>query len=211
MSVDLSGEITAIATAVLAVFAIVTAWYARRAFLKQSQEVSDQASMLQIQSAQLSEQQRGGERQAEVLALQADELRESLKQRERDTDDRRRGQAARVAAWFGFHESGGGRGWGAIVRNGSDLPILNVRTFFHRVREDQPGGDWEFSSLEPGPVETIRVMPPNQDHFVRIPADFVVGTVPKQISDTWVVSVEFTDAAGNRWERDPRGALHFRT
>jgi hypothetical protein len=32
MSVDLSGEITAIATAVLATFAIVTAWYARRAF-----------------------------------------------------------------------------------------------------------------------------------------------------------------------------------
>ena len=37
MSVDLSGEITAIATAVLAVFAIATAWYARKAFLKQSQ------------------------------------------------------------------------------------------------------------------------------------------------------------------------------
>jgi hypothetical protein len=41
MSVDLSGEITAVATAVLAVFAIVTAWYARKAFLKQSQEVTD--------------------------------------------------------------------------------------------------------------------------------------------------------------------------
>ncbi len=41
---------TAVATAVLAVFAIVTAWYARKAFLKQSKEVSDQASMLEIQS-----------------------------------------------------------------------------------------------------------------------------------------------------------------
>ncbi len=41
---------TAVATAILAVFAIVTAWYARKAFLKQSQEVSDQASMLEIQS-----------------------------------------------------------------------------------------------------------------------------------------------------------------
>jgi hypothetical protein len=39
MSVNLSGAITAIATAALAAFAIVTAWYARRAFLKQSQEV----------------------------------------------------------------------------------------------------------------------------------------------------------------------------
>ena len=46
MSSDLSAGITAIATAVLAVFAILTAWYARQAFLKQPQEVTDQAEML---------------------------------------------------------------------------------------------------------------------------------------------------------------------
>ena len=28
---------------------------------------------------------------------------------------------------------------------------------------------------------------------------------------TYVVSVEFTDAAGSRWERDPRGALNPRS
>lgn len=39
MSADLSGEITAIATAVLAFFAIVTAVFAYIAFRKQSQEV----------------------------------------------------------------------------------------------------------------------------------------------------------------------------
>jgi hypothetical protein len=39
MSMELSGEITAIATAALAFFAIITAYYARRAFIKQSQEV----------------------------------------------------------------------------------------------------------------------------------------------------------------------------
>jgi sensor domain CHASE-containing protein len=39
MSVDLSGEITAIATAVLAACAIVTAIYAIRAFRKQTEEV----------------------------------------------------------------------------------------------------------------------------------------------------------------------------
>jgi hypothetical protein len=39
MSVDLSGEITAIATAVLAVFAFVTAVFALLAFRKQSREV----------------------------------------------------------------------------------------------------------------------------------------------------------------------------
>jgi hypothetical protein len=39
MSLIFAIQLTAIATAVLAVFAIITAWYARRAFLKQSQEV----------------------------------------------------------------------------------------------------------------------------------------------------------------------------
>jgi hypothetical protein len=58
MSVDLSGEITAIATAVLAFFAIVTAIYAIRAFRTQSQEVRDQAEMLKVQSGQLELQRR---------------------------------------------------------------------------------------------------------------------------------------------------------
>jgi hypothetical protein len=40
MSLIAATQITAVATAVLALFAIVTAWYARRAFLKQSAEVT---------------------------------------------------------------------------------------------------------------------------------------------------------------------------
>lgn len=56
MSLIFATQLTAVATAVLAVFAFVTAWYARRAFLKQSQEVSDQAEMLKVQSEQLTEQ-----------------------------------------------------------------------------------------------------------------------------------------------------------
>lgn len=39
MSADLSGEITAIATAVLALFAIITATYPIKAFREQSKEV----------------------------------------------------------------------------------------------------------------------------------------------------------------------------
>src|ERR1035441_4912554 len=106
MSVNLSGEITAIATAVLAVGAIVTAIFAVRAFRKQSQEVGaierqvadqqeltrQQAELLKVQSGQLEVQRRqlddqhaaiedqirANARQAEVLELQATELRESL-------------------------------------------------------------------------------------------------------------------------------------
>jgi membrane protein implicated in regulation of membrane protease activity len=39
MSLEVAAWVTAIATAVLAVFAVVTAWYARKAFREQSQEV----------------------------------------------------------------------------------------------------------------------------------------------------------------------------
>jgi hypothetical protein len=96
MSVDLSGEITAIATAVLAFFAIVTAVYARRAFLKQSKEVSDQASMLKVQSEQLAEQRNVNAEQIRVLALQAAELSESLEERKREAAERRRAQASHI-------------------------------------------------------------------------------------------------------------------
>ena len=71
------GWITAIATAILAAFAIITAIYAVRAFREQSQEVSDEAEMLCIQSDQFAEQRKINERQTGVLALQAAELRES--------------------------------------------------------------------------------------------------------------------------------------
>lgn len=49
--------LTAIATVVLAVFAIVTAWYARRAFLKQSQEVAAIEQQVQLQREQSGREQ----------------------------------------------------------------------------------------------------------------------------------------------------------
>jgi hypothetical protein len=56
MSLIFATQLTAVATAVLAAFAIVTAWYAPKAFVKQSKEVSDQASTLEIQSGRLAGQ-----------------------------------------------------------------------------------------------------------------------------------------------------------
>lgn len=96
MSLIFATQLTAVATAVLAVFAFVTAWYARRAFLKQSQEVSDQAEMLKVQSEQLTEQRKLNKEQTRVLALQAEELHKSLAEREREAEQRRRAQAGRV-------------------------------------------------------------------------------------------------------------------
>ena len=146
MSVELSGEITAIATAALAVFAIVTAWYARRAFLKQSQEVSDQTRMLEIQAGQLEQQRRQfneqrevNEKQTKVLELQARELRKSLTEREREAARRVRAQAALV---FLTEDRFAGRKAGpldskppsltATVVNSSNQPIYEVDVYWRR-------------------------------------------------------------------------------
>jgi|SRR5215472_7262012 len=109
--------LTAGATALLAIFAIVTAWYARQAFGEQSEEVRtlreqaadqqeltrQQAELLKVQSGQLDlqrqqleDQQQANAKQAEVMALQAQELRESLAEREREAENQRRAQASKI-------------------------------------------------------------------------------------------------------------------
>jgi len=218
---DVPGWITAAGTALLAIFAILTTIYAVRAFRKQSQEVSDgreligqQKDMLQVQSdrlevyrGQVDEQREMNAKYREALDLQAREIRASLEQRERAGEGERRSQAAQVAAWFGHTTSGPepGNVWGAIIRNASDLPILDVRVSFHYIQEKWPGGDWE-PVLRGSPPEKIRVIPPRTDRFYEIPEQ-VRGMIDQVDDSIYVVSIEFTDAAGSRWERDPRGAL----
>ena len=67
MSLIFATQLTAVATATLAVFAIVTAVFAILAFRKQPQEVTDQAKMLEVQSGQLSEQRKINAEQIGVL------------------------------------------------------------------------------------------------------------------------------------------------
>jgi septal ring factor EnvC (AmiA/AmiB activator) len=109
--------LTAVATVVLAVLAVVTAWYVRRAFLKQAQEVraieqqvSDgqelarqqaellkiQLGQLELQREQLEDQRRASVKQAEVLELQATELHKSLEERVREARRHVREQAQLV-------------------------------------------------------------------------------------------------------------------
>ncbi len=92
MSSDLSGEITAIATAVLAVFAIVTAIYAVRAFRKQSEEVS-------AIERQVKDQQELTRRQAKLLEIQSGQLELLRQQFDDQLAERRRAQASRVIFW----------------------------------------------------------------------------------------------------------------
>jgi hypothetical protein len=228
MSVVFATQLTAMATAILAAFTIITAVVAAFAFKKQSNAVSDgremigqQKDMLEVQAKRLDvyrqqvdeqrqindEQRKLNVARVETLELQAREIRASLDQRERDAEEQRRSQAARVTAWFARPSPEGP--WGAVIRNASDLPILDVRTFFNYIAEKWPGGDWD-PVMRGGPVEKIRVLPPAQDRFVEIPEQ--VRDMLDQVSDSvYSVSIEFTDAAGNHWEREPRGALVPRT
>jgi hypothetical protein len=207
MSEIFAVQLTAVATLALAALALATAVLAYLAWRKQSREVSDQAGMLRVQGEQLELQRKTSANQAEVLELQAKELRESLEERQREADERRRGQASKVTAWFSLAKPGGGR-WGAWIRNGSDLPVLDVRTFFHNVQETQPGSRWE-PVMRGSLSDEIRVLPPQVDRFFDIPLEFKRHSIECDDS-VFVVSIEFTDASGNRWERDPRGALNPR-
>jgi hypothetical protein len=200
MSLNLSGEITAIATAALAAFAIVTAWYARRAFLKQSQEVSaierqvkdqeeltgQQARLLEVQSGQLELQRQQFDEQrqinaayGEVLQLQAEEFRTSREQRGREAEEQRRRQASRVTAWFDTGETPMGWVPGARVRNASDEPVYEVRVFFHLVHETD-SSRVPVSQGGPPPRETTPVLPPEETVFTRIPpkVEDMWGNIP---------------------------------
>jgi hypothetical protein len=136
MSSDLSGEITAIATAVLAVFAIITGIYAVRAFRKQAREVSDQAEMLRIQSEQLDEQRVVNAEQVRVLALQAEELRASLEARQQASLELRYQYASTVAAWQD-EPYRSGMGWTVVahVLNTGDRPVRDLSARWYADNE----------------------------------------------------------------------------
>jgi hypothetical protein len=94
--------------------------------------------------------------------------------------------------------------WGAFMRNASHLPAFQVRVFFHYAQEE-PGGSWS-TSMRGGPAERIRVIPPGDDRFVEIP-DQVRKMIDQCDDQVYMTSIEFTDAIGVLWERDPRGEL----
>src|SRR6266851_4366122 len=96
----------AIATVVLAIGAIVTVYFAKRAFDEQSKELGvlqeqakDQADQLDVQREQADDQRKVNEKQTTVLELQAKELQASIDQRELQAAEQRRAQAARVFIW----------------------------------------------------------------------------------------------------------------
>jgi hypothetical protein len=213
MSEIFSVQLTAAFTAILGVGAIVTAILAFMAWRKQSREVRDQAEMLRVQSEQLGEQRKINAKQTEVLELQAKELGESLEERKRAAEEKRRSHAALVTAWFTWDEVTSSlhpaKGWGATIRNASDLPVFDVRVTFNYIAEQANGREW--AAVPRGTlVKPVRVFPPLSQQHHLIP-DEVRRQIDQCSDDVYAVSITFTDAAGNRWERDAHGTLSPRT
>lgn len=221
--------LTAIGTAALAVFAIVTAILAYMAFRKQAQEVRaierqvadeqeltrQQAKLIEIQSGQLEalrgqleEQQKASAAQAEVLELQATELRQSLEERKRQAERAHRAQAASV---FLTEESFPGRkGPRGAAAYGEPIGVSpsppSVTATAHNT-SDQPIYDvelrWHLGSAghgEPNP-EPMGTVLPGATHTSK--RNFPPGA----ILETGGAVLRFRDAAGATWMRRPDGGL----
>lgn len=197
MSEIFSEQLTAVANLVLAAFAIMTAILALLAWLKQSREVRDQAEMLDLQRQQLEAQREDSARQAEVLELQAADLRESLEERKRSAARRRREQAAHVFItekphpWNNGTINGGHHSIAVTVANTSDEPIYQARLRWHL--DGQPHRD-----------------PTAEEVGTILPGDKTVksGSYPRG-TDLGICGaiLEFRDAAGVKWLRRADGYL----
>jgi hypothetical protein len=125
-----------------------------------------------------------------------------------------RAQAARVAAWYGRWSSvvkGPGmtadprewRRWGAIISNASDLPVYNVRVSFCVAVDPSAGLTWRQGERFAG---ALRLVPPGEEH-IEMPDHLRTDEEASGNQPTWLVAIQFTDAFGARWLRDPQGRL----
>ncbi len=204
MSLIFATQLAAVGTAVLALFAIITAVFAFLAFRKQSKEVKDQADMLRVQSErlevyrkQVDEQRRTSTEQMKVLGLQAAEIRASLA-------ERRSAQASKVFIWTKVgpdprisQAERAVRGPAddvitANVKNASDRPIYSAELLW-----DDGSSALSDIAVRSGAERLARVLMPDADD---------TGTRDTG-PDARAVVLRFRDAAGFSWLRGPEGEL----
>jgi hypothetical protein len=95
----------------------------------------------------------------------------------------------------------------SLVRDASASPVFRIRVFFYQIHQQEIRG-WELTDAG-GPDETIPVLPPTMERYVDMPDRVHAMYRPLNVNDqTCVLSVEFTDAAGKHWHREPDGALN---
>lgn len=143
------------------------------------------------QSGQLRLQQRQINDQAEVLALQAEELRASIKDRQREEVERQRAQAVQVyvvqeTREFVAERGRRGRRLRATVRNVSPLPIHDPAIHWHEGGGEVTGTLPPY--LAPGDSASHEYLP--VEETLEPPANVYA-------------TARFRDAAGAVWEIAP--------
>jgi hypothetical protein len=189
------GDVPTWATAAVAAAALGAAV---RAYRKQNDAYTQQVEQVRLQREQLADQRKINAEQTSVLNLQAAELSESLADRKREADERRRAQAYCVYAWLeGATSYEMGKGPADVVtiyvRNTSEQPIYKMRFSWRK-------------NTSSGTVlvgQTIRGKPlmPNEEDYDMAPVPD--GVAPKSFGAV----VIFRDRAGLWWRARPDGTL----
>jgi type II secretory pathway pseudopilin PulG len=222
MSLIFATQLAAVATTVLAVFAIATAWYARRAFRAQSREVRDQSEMLRLQSSRLELQERQFKDQRAINQKRDALLNKQLSEAEQRSVIIERQQAEMIdleptstsREVPGLAPDTDGMAWAAALANRSPRPIRNVAS---RI-EAAPGAPAQEASLsgvyaefEPSPITpagaaiTRALIDPSEKPSITLIRAgetgaflFPVGRLNLDAQ----VTVRFTDDAGVHWQID---------
>jgi hypothetical protein len=222
MSLIFATQLTAVATTVLAAFAIVTAVFAILAFRKQSREVSDQAEMLQVQSSRFEVQERQFEDQRKINQKRDELFDKQLRESEQRTMIIERQQAEMVdleprstsREVPGLDPAADDRAWVADIANRSPRPIRNVAG---RI-EAAPGATPQEASLsgvyaefppspfgDPEIARRALIDPPERPDIPLVRAGetgtllFPVGA---GLNPDARVTARFTDDAGLHWQID---------
>lgn len=188
MSMLVAAQLTAWATLVLAIFAVVAAIFAFLAWRGQTEEI-------ETLKDQLASQEELTEAQLPLLQDQKVELKDSREQREREMQERREAYASRVFIWAeakgtyvhvnkADNTYSNDVAWTASthIRNAGELPVYDV-IFSWRIG----------SRMAHQENHTLPLMPDDPD---------VIATweLPPDTSKDSVTAVAFLrDAAGNRW------------
>ncbi|WP_157432594.1 hypothetical protein [Aeromicrobium sp. Root472D3] len=136
---------------------------------------------------------------AAILAYRAYLKESRIEKRLRDSDER--AQASLVAAWIGTNPAQAGSGRAkqqfVIIRNASEVPVNDVTCWI----EAEQG----IVSVADRPV-----VPPSEIGVfsaITMAVHEVAGKSDRRASDL-PVGIEFTDASGTRWRRNPDGRLY---
>jgi hypothetical protein len=177
--------VTALGTVGLLAGAAFTAVFAVQAFREQAKEV-------RLLEDQVSDQRALSLRQAEVLGLQAEEIRASL-------ENRRRDQAVRVFTWVEITSHARGQ-FLVHVTNASDRPIYGL-TFLLGYGDDEEAE--YFSKPEAVkhvmPHKTSVFEPDKDEHSILWGTSWEPGEV-------WS-AVLFRDASGETWRVNSKGQM----